>query len=144
MRVLMLILATLCLSGCQLIIVEAGVENEPEPELAEIFDTTPVSPLIGSEDIGFMDHASSRLNGCRPLSRLQLSAYGRFEDAMTLLRNRAQMLNANMMVPIRIQQTGSARSDGPHIMIAQLVRCPDGASKTVLGTEPGEGSLQNG
>ena len=83
------------LTGCQVILLEDRVG--PVVKSTTIAPTKVVA-IEGSEAIGFIDQASSQLNGCRQLSRLRLTTSRPFEEAVVELRNRAHILNANMMI----------------------------------------------
>ena len=132
------------LTGCQVILLEDRVG--PVVKSTTIAPTKVVA-IEGSEAIGFIDQASSQLNVCRQLSRLRLTTSRPFEEAVVELRNRAHILNANMMIPVMIKEKGSYKHPENHLFIVDLVRCRKNTSKESTAINPSSsspGGLDNG
>ena len=127
MRIVLTGLLTGLLAGCQLIVVEDPKVKAPEP--VEIVQAE-ITPIKGSEKVGFMDHGSSQLLGCRQLSRLKISMR-RSLRTLIEMRNRAHLMGASMMAPVRLHQTGVEYGAESHDFIVDLLRCPENVSTQV-------------
>ena len=128
MRIVLTGLLTGLLAGCQLIVVADPKVQAPEP--VEVVQAE-ITPIKGSEKVGFMDHGSSQLLGCRQLSRMKISMRRSFEDTLVEMRNRAHMMGASMMAPVRLYQTGDEYGVESHDFIVDLLRCPENVSSQV-------------
>lgn len=97
-------------------------------QAAPVEPPAPPTPLPGSSDIVFMDSTTAQLDGCRALSTVRFMHNGKFSDGMIALRNSAQQINANRMVPLRLVENVD-NQDGPHFFQVRLMRCPKPSSK---------------
>lgn len=119
--------------GCQLMVLDDPAKlAELVPQAAEIMAPAPPPlppepplPRPGSEQVSFVDPVSAQLNGCREVSRLNLSYTGTFEDGLVVLKNRSVGLDANRIVALRLVEADAGQAAASHYYRVRFLRCPD-------------------
>ncbi len=149
-KILLLVAATIAVSGCQLLIDNRSRESgavvvvpsdeweamrqasayEKQAtqgvELGKISDTLPVikiEEVPGSETISFTNYTSASLGGCVTIGILELKHLGVIDDAIILLKNEAFRFNSDLLIVTEL--SSSEHDHRNNILIeARMLTCP--------------------
>ena len=83
------------------------------------------TPIDGSQTIQFSNRTNSQLAGCSSIGIIEVLHTGIIDDALIILKNEAYRLNANILVPLTMNQTDADPIASANIQIeARMMKCP--------------------
>ena len=149
-KILLLIVATMVVGGCQLLIDNrsresgavvvvpsdeweamrrASLNTSHVTEAAELDKTIDAEPELkieevpGSEKISFTNFTSASLGGCVTIGILEVKHAGKIDDAIILLKNEAFKFNSDLLIVSEMSSLQKERSTS--ILIeARMLTCP--------------------
>ena len=84
-----------------------------------------IEPFSGSQKIKFSNYTNSQLAGCSVIGVIEVLHTGSVGDAVTILKNEAHRVNANILVPVKMRQVTTKTEHSSNIkMEARMMKCP--------------------
>ena len=149
-KILLLIVATMVVGGCQLLIDnrsrESGAvvvvpsdeweamrrasletnnatETEDSDKVSYVEPELKIEEVPGSETISFTNYTSASLGGCVTIGILEVEHAGKIDDAIILLKNEAFRFNSDLLIVTKMSSIEHDHRN--NILIeARMLTCP--------------------
>jgi hypothetical protein len=102
-----------------------GPVATPAKEIITPMKRPAPTPIDGSQTIQFSNRTNSQLAGCSSIGIIEVLHTGIVDDALIILKNEAYRLNANILVPLTMNQTDADPIASANIQLeARMMKCP--------------------
>ena len=149
-KILLLIVATMVVGGCQLLIDnrsrESGAvvvvpsdeweamrrasletnnatETEDSDKVSYVEPELKIEEVPGSETISFTNYTSASLGGCVTIGILEVEHAGKIDDAIILLKNEAFRFNSDLLIVTKMNSIEHDHRNNISIE-ARMLTCP--------------------